>query len=303
MTDEVHPLERLRPEVLRRTREDGGLDLFDLLTDRLVRLSPREVRGLSRRDPLALMRLEQAFVFEDSGADALRERAWAARAFARPAVPRAEAAAAFDWDRAAELPAGVAPTWRDPEAWRRLAEDRAAGRRYLTLRGLLTADAAHALGEEARALAFVRLETDLVRADRRLLGTDDLPAWRAFMTDEATRALFGAVLGRRLPSGLIVNAWRLGAGDFMGVHPDGHRYHGTLSLGLCAGWTAADGGAIAFGEPRAGGFATAERWLPHAGDACVFAPAADTWHAVEPVAHRTRHSVTGWWVDPADVLS
>jgi hypothetical protein len=82
----------------------------------------------------------------------------------------------------------------------------------------------------------------------------------------------------------------------MSAHPDGRLYCGTLSLGLCSGWTAADGGAIAFGDPTPQGFHVRERWLPHLGDALLFAPAADTWHAVEPVtSDKTRHSLTGWW--------
>src|SRR2546430_2110049 len=119
------------------------------------------------------------------------------------------------------------------------------------------------------------------QAARHWLGDGDLPEWRALM--RATRRLFGSVLGLPLPDKLFINAWRLGRGDSMSVHPDGRLYCGTLSLGLCRGWTAADGGAIAIGEPTKTGFLVRERWLPHLGDVLLFAPGADTWHAVEPV--------------------
>ena len=38
-----------------------------------------------------------------------------------------------------DLPAMIAPAWRDPERWRRLAEDHRAGRALLRLEGLLFA--------------------------------------------------------------------------------------------------------------------------------------------------------------------
>jgi len=57
------------------------------------------------------------------------------------------------------------------------------------------------------------------------------------MLDSTTRLLFSAVVGRELPAGLVVNAWRLAPGDHMGAHPDGPRYYGTISLGLNAEWS------------------------------------------------------------------
>ena len=81
----------------------------------------------------------------------------------------------------------------------------------------------------------------------------------------------------------------------MPVHADGRRYHGTVSLGLSEGWTAAHGGAIAFGAPTVGRFEVRQRWLPHAGDLLLFAPNRTSWHAVEPVVKGPRLSVTAWW--------
>ena len=135
--------------------------------------------------------------------------------------------------------------------------------------------------------------------ENHLLGETDLPEWRALMTSPVARRLFSSVLAVPLPEKIFVNAWRMGRGDSMGVHPDGRLYCGTLSLGLASSWMAADGGAIAFGDPTRDGSKVRERWLPHLGDALVFAPSADSWHAVEPVlSEKVRHSLTGWWTVP-----
>ena len=208
------------------------------------------------------------------------------------------------WSVAAELPPLFAPTWRVPERWRRLAEGHAGGARYLMLPGLLTDEAALAIRAAVVELPLVRLTTVLLDAERRLLADDEVPTWLDLLQGEALRALVGDVLRREMPLGLVVNAWRLQRGDHMGVHPDGPLYRGTISLGLCSGWTAADGGAIAFGDNTREGFTVRERWYPHLGDACMFAPEADTWHCVEPVrTDVVRHSLTGWWTEPADGLT
>lgn len=208
------------------------------------------------------------------------------------------------WGLARELPAVVASGWREPERWRRLAEDRAGGQRYLVLPGLLEPEAARALREAALALPMARLATVLVAADRRLLAGDELAPWLDLLQHVVLRGLVSAVLGRTMPSGLVVNAWRLARGDQMGIHPDGPLYKGTISLGLCEGWTAADGGAIAFGDRDGDDLIVRQRWFPHLGDACLFAPDVDTWHAVEPVrGDVTRYSVTGWWTEPVDGLT
>ncbi|TNF31473.1 MAG: 2OG-Fe(II) oxygenase [Deltaproteobacteria bacterium] len=296
--------DRLRPEVLRRERPDGGLDLLDPLTERVHALSPREARALKRRDPMLEMRLDRDNLLEGVGAEQLRAAFWNAKLHGRPEIAPAGEVPDVDWAAAcAALSPEVAAPWRDPERWRRLAEERAAGHRYLVLRGFLTREAVAALAAEVAALPYVRLETELVRASRCLVADDALAGWRAFMAAPATRTLFGAVLGRELPPGLTMNAWRLDDGDYMGVHPDGRRYQGTLGVGLCEGWRARDGGAIAFGEPGPDGFVVDQRWLPHAGDVTVFAPDADTWHAVEPVVGRRRNTLTGWWTFAEHALS
>jgi len=208
------------------------------------------------------------------------------------------------WSRAEELSPLFSETWRTPERWRRLAEDRAAGQRYLMLPELLTYSAASAIRQAVLALPMVRLTTELLDADRRLLAATEVTAWLDLLQGDALRALVSAVLGRIMPRGLVVNAWRLGRDDFMGVHPDGRLYQGTISLGLCNGWSASHGGAIAFGDRDGESFVVRQRWLPHLGDACLFAPDVDTWHAVEPVRSDTpRHSLTGWWTELEDGLT
>jgi hypothetical protein len=285
----------LRTELLRFPREDGGLDLLDLLFERTLSLSPDEARALAAEEPALMARLESQHWCEGAVVDQMRKSAWAARARNRPAAAPAPLIDA-DWDEARSLPASVAAAWRDPERLRRLAEERAAGRRFLSLPGFLSTEAAREWARAAAALPFARMDTDLVHAQRCLLGEADLPEWRALMASPIVRRLFGAVLGVDLPERLFINAWRLERDDYMGVHPDGRLYRGTLSLGLNDGWTAADGGAIAFGDPTGSGFVARERWLPHAGDALLFAPARDSWHTVEPVlSGKTRYSLTGWW--------
>jgi hypothetical protein len=285
----------LRTEVMRFTREDGGVDLVDLLLERFVSLTADEALALEQADPALMQRLEGLLLCEGTIADLLRRSAWSARTHGRPLVPTAPHRPG-DWEEARTLPPQVAPEWSHPERYRRLAEEHAAGRRYLSLPGFLAPSAAARLAAEAAALPFDRLSTDYAYAERRLLEGNELSEWRDLMASPAIRRLFGAVLAAELPERVSMNVWRLSRGDFMGVHPDGRRYRGTLSLGLSDGWAAADGGAIAFGDPTPEGFRVRERWLPHLGDALLFAPSHDTWHAVEPVVTaRTRLSVTGWW--------
>jgi hypothetical protein len=210
---------------------------------------------------------------------------------------------------ATRLPADlIAPEWRAPERWRRLAVEARGGRRYLPLPGLLLPEAAASLRAAALALPFAPLSTELLVAERCLVDGDvhaGLAPWLALIASPELRALAGAVLGRELSAGLVVNAWRLQKHHFMGVHPDGPWYEGTFSIGLSTSWEAAMGGAIAFGARRDdGSLAVAERWFPHLGDALLFAPDETTWHAVEAVTGpETRLSLTGWWVEPGRALS
>lgn len=295
---------RLRPEVFRVAREGGAIDLVDLVNERITSLDPIEAAALARHDDELAERLESAELFEGPEAERQRRSAWAARMVRRPRpIEGLGHAVPGDWHAARRLPEMFHPTWREPERWRRLAEDHAGGQRYLTMPGLLSDAAARRILAEVLSLGWTRLATDLVQADRHLLGARDVPTWLDLLQGEVFRGLVGAVLGRAMPPGLVVNAWRLGRGDFMGVHPDGRLYFGTIGLGLCEGWSAAQGGAIAFGEPHERGMIVRQRWYPHLGDACLFAPDGDTWHAVEAVTSGTRHSLTGWWVPPEDGLT
>ncbi len=276
--------------------EDGGLELFDLLYDRIVHLEPDEATRLQADDPDLVSRLSALMLFEGDQADTLRRQLWQGR---RAEVPPTAAPpiASTDWSEAQAWPSLVAPAWRDPERLRRLAESRAAGRVFLELPGFVDPTTARRLAAAAAALPFERMETEWVQGDRRLLSDGELSEWITFLGDARTRRLIGGLLGRALPDTLTTNTWRLHPGDTMPVHPDGRRYHATVALGLCEGWTAADGGAIAMGTPTDAGFRVDGRWLPHLGDLLLFVPSRTTWHGVEPVVARTRLSVTGWWTE------
>lgn len=257
----------LRREILVRDHPEGGLELLDPLLERRAR-----VESIEELDPSW---------HEGPLAEALRERLWSAKTRPEPrGLEPVEVEAA--WELAQDLPPPIAAPWRQPEPWRRLAEDRAAGRPRLLLRGFVEP------GFSWEIAAPTRLETELVQAWREQV---EVPLF----SHPAVRALCGAVLGIELGSEVVANRWRLDPGDRMGPHPDGLRYAATWSLGLCEDWRALDGGAIAFGTPTPEGFQVEERYLPHHGDLLLFRPGAETWHCVESPA-RTRETLTGWWL-------
>src|SRR4051812_2168936 len=106
----------LRREILRFPRPDGGLDLLDPLLDRLHRLDADEAAALdlpSADGDALFSRLERALLLDGPIAEALRERAWAART-ARPAGTDASPTTA-DWTLAARMPPEVSSEWRDAE--------------------------------------------------------------------------------------------------------------------------------------------------------------------------------------------
>lgn len=303
--------QRVRHEILRIPTADGGLDLVDLVLERVTSLDAIEARafaaaaGTDPEEGALALRLGEVDLLEGPESEALRQSAWAGRKVRRPRpIEGLPVPVPGDWELARALPDFFSEPWRDPETWRRLAEQHAGGQRYLNMAGLVRREVALQILAEVKTLAMSRLETEVVRADRHLLGAADVPTWLDLLMGETFRALVGAVLGRAMPPGLVVNAWRLGRGDYMGVHPDSRMYFGTVSLGLCEGWSACDGGAIAFGMPRPTGMEVRQRWYPHLGDVGLFAPEGDTWHAVEAVRTRkTRLSLTGWWVDPEQGLT
>lgn len=293
---ETPPAARLRAELIHQPDPRGGLLLYDPLLERLHRLDPSEQAQLHAPGPELLARLQAGLLLEGASAQALRASVVQARAASPPRPAQLPQVAQVDWGLAEDLPDGVSPRWRNGEALRRKAEDRAAGRRVLVLDGFLAPVFLDVLEAEVRALPRQRLETELVRAERARVH-QGLPALQEILTAAHTRTLLGAVLGVALPPQVEANAWHLQPGDCMGVHPDGPRYRATWALGLNRGWTAADGGAIAFGQPLPdGGFDVRSRWLPHRGDLCLFVPHATSWHQVEP-PRRPRWTVTGWWVD------
>jgi hypothetical protein len=284
-----------RRDVLTFAAADGGIHLLDLLLDRVIRLAPEQAEALRAGDRRVIDHLEHLHLFESPSIDEARLQALAARLHEPEPPPAAPPIDDIDWTDALRWPDIVAPAWKDAERLRRLAEDRAGGRRYLMLPGFLTQQAASGFAREAASLPYERFDNDVAHADKCLLHGESLRQWRTLLLSGRTRRLFGGLLGRQLPDGLLINAWRMRPGDGMRAHPDGRLYRATVSLGLSNDWRAADGGAIAFGEPREDGFVVRERWYPHAGDVCLFAPAPDTWHMVEPPM-RERLTLTGWWM-------
>lgn len=285
----------LRPELITGRRADGGLDLLDPLLDRLHRFNAEEAAQLDAPGPALRARLQAGMLFEGPGAQTLRERVLAARQAVPPRPAASDHVQEIDWSQAEDLPDGVSPRWRDGESLRRAAEDRAAGRSLTVLRRFLAPAFCEVLAREAAALPLERLDTDIAHGQRHRVD-QRLPALRTILSDPSTRRLLGAVLGVALPDRTVVNAWRYDPGDHLAAHPDGSRYVATFAIGLNAGWRAADGGAIAFGQPRPDGqLDVSERWLPHQGDLALFVPTATSWHAVEP-PRRTRWTVSGWWV-------
>ncbi|MCB9777296.1 MAG: 2OG-Fe(II) oxygenase [Alphaproteobacteria bacterium] len=282
----------LRRELLTTPDGAGGLHVYDPILERVHHLSAADLAGLGAPDDALSARLAAAILVEGPAADAVRAQVLAARLAAPPKPPAVADVPDVDWSRAEDLPDGLSPRWRDGETLRRLAEDRAAGARVLTLRGFLAPAFVDVVRREVEAMALERLDTAVVAGWRRRV--TGLAALRELLTDPVSLELFGAVLGVSLPDELAVNAWKLDPGDHMRVHPDGPRYRATFALGLNAAWTAADGGAIAFGAPRGADFVVRERWLPHQGDLCLFVPDATSWHVVEP-PRRTRWTVSGWW--------
>ncbi|HRE91345.1 MAG TPA: hypothetical protein PK095_19670, partial [Myxococcota bacterium] len=107
------------------------LDLVDLIRERITTLDPDEDPSIELDAELLKMRLEDAELLEDESSDAIRRSAWAGRKV-RSVAAFSSRTAPVDgpWHLAPTLPAFIADTWREPERWRRLSEDHAAGTRY-----------------------------------------------------------------------------------------------------------------------------------------------------------------------------
>lgn len=285
----------LRAELLRFPLPDGGLELFDPVLERRHVLTAVEAATDTLPERLADEILEEGPL-----AALIRDNWWARKRATVPPPPAMEPPAAADWTQAGELPRQIAPTWRDPESWRRLAEDRAAGAYALPMRGLLADSFAVALADHHASRTFERMAVGITYADRHVCTPEDagpIADWLLIMASPIFRGLMGAVLGASLPPKVTANAWRMDPGDEIRAHPVGTTYVATISLGLNRGWTAQDLGAIAFADAAPGdaAFAVRARWLPHLGDALAIARGPASWHWVEP-PRRQRRTLTGWWV-------
>lgn len=297
----AEPAVRLRRDLIVHSPDDGGpVEIVDTLLERVVVLpadlpplpAPGEAATGPAEDVATLAAwMHGELLAEGAIIDELRRAGWAARArrtVHAPALPGVDG----PWALATTLPAWIATAWREPEPWRRLAEQRAAGTRLLRLPGLLQPQAA----EELRAAVLDAATTRCDNPYARGLWDQDtaiVPWFRAAMHDGPLHTLLGAALAIALPARAQWNAWHLRRGDAMALHSDGTRYVATVSVGLSQGWRASDGGAIAFGTPGPDGLRVEERWLPHLGDVLAFAVEATLWHAVEQVHGGERITLTG----------
>ncbi len=291
---------RLRRDLIVHASTDGDattVELVDTLLERVVPVPPAlgvlPEPGGTAQGALADW-LTTQLLSEGPAVDGIRAAGWAARARRTVHQPRL-APVDGPWELARELPAWVSEGWRRPERWRRLAEQRAAGTRLLRMPELIAEGTATAWAAHVRADAADRCDNPYAQGWWRQDTTTPEP-WRRALLGGPLHTLLSAACGVVLPSEIQLNAWRLHAGDRMALHADGTRYAATVSLGLSAGWRAADGGAIAFGWPTADGLSVQERWLPHLGDALLFAVEATLWHAVEPVQAGERLTLTGQYL-------
>lgn len=266
------------------------MDIYDPLLRRMHRFGS----GWNSEDPL-----RAALLLESPEIDRIRAGILQAELAREPREIQwqQESPPAERFEMATTLPELITATWRRAEPWRRLTEERLAGRGLLILRELLEPSFTGALAAALEQGPLERFQTEAFTGEKycNVVLHEMFHRLRSLLTLPSLRELMGLALGLRLPAGLTLNGWRLGPGDRFTLHPDGHAYHATFALGLNEGWRAEDGGAIAFGEPGPDGMIVRERWLPFAGDLCCFVPHAQSWHLVEPPA-RPRLTLSGWWV-------
>lgn len=284
----------IRKELLIKEGVDGAISLLDPLMQNVLVLSPSEstlFRSQEYTDGL-VAKLQGANMIEGIGAQVLRDCIWNARSLSRiapqPLLERIEA----DWEKASELPSFIQERWRKPRLWAALFQSMLAGNDILILEDLIEPDA---LLDDIGRLSFSPCRNSLIQGNRTAVSEGLV--W-SLMQHPIFYSFVYSLLGLSDVSKYhFLNAWELHEGDFIGVHADGSRYQGTLSVGCTPNWKAQDGGAIAFGRPNSQGFDVFQRWLPQLGSALLFAPRADLWHVVETVQSGIRHTFTGWWTD------
>jgi hypothetical protein len=304
---------RLRRELLIYALPHGGVDVVDLVQEVDAHFSPEDapaIQGLYEGQAVAaspdlLQRLAALGFLESARADGLRQthRAAHLRARLRPPTPaRPDGPAPLTPEVVATiraLPPEIDPAWRDPERLRRLAEAHLAHPSPIHLPHLLTESAVERLLSDVASAPFARLTRPNVLSDElKLSGGEAVGVSALFRGGGALHRLFSFVLGRPLPTHLLARIWRMHPGDFIAIHNDAPRYVAAFVLGLSQGWSAADGGGLAFGTPTAQGFDVHTRWLPHAGDLLLFIPSALSWHAVEPVKQWARLTLAAHYVTP-----
>lgn len=284
----------LRKEVLVRETASGCVSLFDPLLQTMMELNSSEsaeVRAAEFSEPLKF-KLLASNMLESPQAKILRDCILNARSLVRvQPVLRAERKAQ-DWGKAALLPDIIQPQWREPLRWERLFQNMLAGRDIFMLDDFLDPDA---LLKDISRASFESYQIAFIQAERshRTSGS----VWD-LMNDATFQSFVFALLGISEKSQHCwLHAWQMRSGDFIGLHSDGPRYQGTISIGCTKDWKAEHGGAIAFGRPREDGLDVTRRWAPQLGSVLLFAPRNDLWHVVETVQGGLRHTMTGWWTD------
>ena len=285
----------LRKEILWHDGKHGALELYDPLLQVVHVLTAEERAELEQGEEgwseRLRAKLDNNILLEGFGAQIIRNQLWENRIMVRQnASP--ESFPEEDWSIAEQLPDVVQPQWRRAEVWRRLFESARAGNDIFVLDDLIERDAL--LAQVDQIQDFSPYKSSVVEAHRAVLQKGLVVE---LMSHPVYIRLCQSILAVPLSEHTWIQAWKLQKGEGFGLHADGTKYLGTLSIGCCEDWKASNGGAIAFGENIEGFWKSRFCWLPHFGSALLFRPRADLWHVVENVVLGTRYSITGWWVE------
>ena len=286
---------KLRNEVLMREYKEGCIEMYDPLLQKSVQLSVSEsqmfLAGEDSWDATFIDKLDHNFMLEGMGVDAVRNHVWEHRTMFR-IQPDPTSFPPIDWNIAQDLPDSIQEGWKSPERWRRLYELSCSGTDIFVLDELIQEDILMSYASQLDS--FEDYTSAVVNAKRQLLHDGMIVD---LMHDEVFRSLCQSLLHVPLLQSTWVQAWKLEKGEGFGVHADGSKYVGTLSIGCCPHWKASNGGAITFGHGGPHNWKGVSRWLPHLGSALLFRPRADLWHGVEDVQSKQRISITGWWLE------
>jgi len=283
---------QLRPEILQQRNDDGLVSFLDPILQQKYHLNigqSQEFLSGEWSDSLVSF-LEAAMLLEGLGAEAIRRTYWNSKSMVR-AVPENNIHVEPDWSLLENLPNVLQEQWKGKEPWRRILEQARAGNRFFLLENFIRRAPMLAAIE---ACDFQPYQTNFLKG-KRCRVSDGLLV--QLMADSRIRQLFSSILNMPLTGEILAHGWKLENGDYIGSHIDGTKYIGTLTLGGNQHWKASNGGAFTFGTPGRKSFQSEYRWIPELGNALLFRPRSDLWHAVEEVQSGTRYTMTGWWLE------